>query len=328
MEPDIVSIACELFSIDPTRLIPLPGGHFNAVYEFRREGKLYVLRIAPEDASPEQRRGLFELLSFLADHGAPVSRPVYSASRRLVETIDRGGRCMVVSAFEKARGILAEELPAGLWSDRLFYNIGRATGKLHTVAMQYQPSDPAMRRPQWDEMNAPVISGACVDSSQPLIKEKNESLLRSLRLLPRDHESFGLVHGDLHFGNWYFDGETPSLFDFDDCCYGWFMMDIAMGLFDILVLYPGSDKKAFARRYLRLYLQGYQQEKSLEPFWLRQMPMFLKVHEIWVYLRINQSWSGGELDSWSGKFFPGRRELIENEVPYIDMDFESILEGV
>lgn len=37
-----------------------------------------------------------------------------------------------------------------------------------------------------------------------------------------------------------------TIFDFDDCVYGWFVMDIATLLFDILVVYQGAAKGELA----------------------------------------------------------------------------------
>ena len=50
---------------------------------------------------------------------------------------------------------------------------------------------------------------------------------------------------------------SDTVFDVDDCSYGWYVMDIAMGLFDVLVLYPGEEKVAFAEQFIRDYLHGY-----------------------------------------------------------------------
>ena len=44
-------------------------------------------------------------------------------------------------------------------------------------------------------------------------------------------DSYGLIHTDLHFGNMYYDGQTLTIFDWDDACYKHFISDIAIILF-------------------------------------------------------------------------------------------------
>jgi amicoumacin kinase len=144
--------------------------------------------------------------------------------------------------------------------------------------------------------------------------------------LPKGRDVYGLIHADLHFGNFFVDGESGAitLIDFDDCAYGWYVMDAAMLLFDSLVLYAGADKQAFAERFLSCFLKGYLHENPLSGFWLRQLPHFLKLLEISVYATVYKAYAAGTDDDWIGKFMPGRQARLVNDVPYVGMDFERL----
>jgi len=205
---------------------------------------------------------------FLSTHAASITRPLLSENGKLNELIEQGDDLYIVVAFEKAIGALAEELPVDQWSDELFQNIGKTVGKMHAIAGEYTPSKGVIRRPEWDQGGN--LFNQNTDLSQALFADKKARIREHIQTLPKDKDGYGLIHTDLHFGNIYIhNGEnTITIFDFDDCCYGWYVMDIAVSLFDILVLYPGADKDVFAARYLENYLKGYRTKNPLSAFWV------------------------------------------------------------
>jgi hypothetical protein len=94
-------------------------------------------------------------------------------------------------------------------------------------------------------------------------------------------------------------------------------MDIAMNLFDLVVLYPGADKDEFAGRFLADYLKGYLAENLLDPFWLRQLPHFLKLLEIGIYAQVYRFYDPADQSSWVGKFMTDRKARLEHDIPYL-----------
>jgi len=151
-------------------------------------------------------------------------------------------------------------------------------------------------------------------------------ILEIVRGLPKDRDNYGMIHADFHGGNFFVDVEskTITVFDFDDCCCGWYAMDIAMSLFDILVLYSGQEPQRFAAWFLENYLLGYSGKNGLSPFWIDRLPLFLKLLETGVYTQVYRFYEGSVPDSWVGKFMVDRKERIEGDVPYIDIDFTGI----
>ena len=121
---------------------------------------------------------------------------------------------------------------------------------------------------------------------------------------------FGLIHNDLHFANFIIHPEgRMTIIDFDDCGYGWFAMDIAMALFDVLVLYNApseEESQRFAERFLTNYLAGYRLENELASFWQQQLPKFLKLKELCIYATLNDLPDIAKPGSWVGNFMHGR----------------------
>ena len=117
--------------------------------------------------------------------------------------------------------------------------------------------------------------------------------------------------------------QIVTLIDFDDCAYGWFVMDIAVLLFDILVLYPGTDKDEYGQNFLRNFLTGYLTENHLSMFWLEQLPLFLKLLEINIYDMVAKSYPDNS-DEWVMKFMSGRKERLESDTPYMNLNYSAL----
>lgn len=328
MDPVLLSLACNLHSTSPDELTPLSGGHYNAVYQFPQGDKYAVLRIGIEDCPRNQTLGMLEWLHFLKLAGAPIVAPLPSINNHLLESLKHYGKVYILTAYEKAEGTLAENIPPSEWDDKLFQSIGKAAGKLHHLSAGYRPSRPALTRPSWYDGYEIQEATEKLDRSTDPAREKLADLIHELRQLPNSSTVFGLIHGDLHFANFIIqNNEQVSIIDFDDCVYGWFAMDIAMALFDILVLYnPASeeDSQKFAINFLSNYLAGYRPENDLAPFWLSQIPKFLKLKELCIYATLISHPDIALPDTWVGRFMRDRSARIANDSPYVDIDFDSI----
>jgi amicoumacin kinase len=348
MHPQLLSFACQLYSTSPDVLVPLSGGNSNAVYKFPLHqtahnqtsqvsktckvsgevSKFGVLRIGVEDCPPEQTLGMLEWVRFLSDKGAPVTVPLISINNRMLENLEQDGTRYTVTAFEEAEGTLAEKIPPNEWTDKLFQTIGRAAGKLHHTSLRYKPSRLGFTRPMWfDSYEVHEATKLLATTTNPA-REKLAALLIELKQLPIESAVFGLIHNDLHFANFLIqpDGQV-SIIDFDDCGYGWFVMDVAMALFDVLVLYHPSneeEKERFAFRFMRTYLAGYRQEKEIPLFWQSQLPRFLKLKELCIYATLLSYNEIDPPDTWGGRFMRGRSARIASDAPYVDIDFTTL----
>jgi Ser/Thr protein kinase RdoA (MazF antagonist) len=329
MDQIIFTHAAYCYGVAVSQFKPLSGGHFSDVYEFSKDNRAYVLRIVPpnEEIDLQAMNAILVWTNFLSGHGASVAKPVLSQAGQLVELFEQDHQPYLIVVSTKAKGILAETLPFEQWNPALFERLGRTVGKIHAIARQYIPTDESLRRPDWHAIGNCFNPDLPLDPSEKIIREKQAALLSRVKALPKDETSYGLVHADLHAGNYSIDLETGTitLFDFDDCAYGWYVMDIAMNLFDLVVLYPGADKDEFARGFLADYLKGYLAENPLDPFWLRQLPQFLKLLEMGVYAQLYRFHDPANQSSWAGRFMIDRKSRIEQDIPYVGLNFEKII---
>jgi Ser/Thr protein kinase RdoA (MazF antagonist) len=318
-----INIAASLYSLSEADLQPLRGGHFAQVYGFKRNGRNYVLRLTPpnDDVDITVQKAILVWMAYLAAHGASVPEPLPSKNGNMVEVISSPEGEWLAVAFTQAEGILSEEIPLDRWNDFQFQTLGRSIGKIHSIARGYGPSKDVSFI-DW-ETGGNLFNHQI--ENELWLKDKQFRVLEQIRALPRPADAYGLVHCDLHFGNFFVETQKQivTLIDFDDCAYGWFVMDIAVLLFDILVLYPGTDKDEYGQNFLHNFLKGYLTENHLSMFWLEQLPLFLKLLEINIYDMVAKSYSD-DADEWVMKFMAGRKERLENDTPYTTLDYSAL----
>jgi Ser/Thr protein kinase RdoA (MazF antagonist) len=303
--------------------INLLDGFESYMYEFERDNAAYILRIGHSIRRSEaQIHGEVDWINHLARNGTSVARAVLSTNGHLVETIDDGqGGSFLATAFVRARGRPPVKTD---WTPSMFETYGRLIGRMHALSKSYEPADPAWRRPHMDD---PIM----LDTEQWLRPEDSGVIHRyneirdHLNGLARDdRDAYGLIHQDAHGGNFFIaqDG-TITLFDFDDCVYGWFIYDIAMVVFYAAM--GQEDAGGFTVWFLNHFFKGYDKENSLDPVWMAELPMFLRLREIDLYAVIHRSFDVDNLDDpWCARFMRDRKRRIETAVPFIDLDLESL----
>jgi len=255
----------------------------------------------------------------------------------------QGGQFLVTS-FIKAKG---QQPWVASWTSARYENYGRLIGKMHALAVDYQPV-PAWRRPEWNDVSLNFIE-LYLPESEVIEQQEYVSLMEHIHSLPKDKTSYGLVHQDAHQNNFFMDADgTLTLFDFDDCAYSWFINDIAIVLFYISMDAEElgfKDSASFTHEFMTHFLRGYRQAYALSPVWLKEIPVFLKLRELELYAVVHRDFqidgvehwslesfkqiSGFDVNSdghvWIANFMQDRKTRIEHGLPFIDYDFESLM---
>lgn len=322
----LVAQAAALFGAAPESCQPIRGGNFSKTYTFERDGLPRVLRISPPDpdASEEALAATLAFIDYLAQGGVSVPAPLRSCNGRLIEPVQAEGERHLAMAFEKAPGILGEELSFEVWNPARYAHLGRSVGRMHARAAAYRPASHALERPHWHQ------SGNCFNQDASALEDallqRRQQAVAAVQDFPRHPAGYGLIHADLHGGNFLFDLEREriTILDFDDCVYGWYAMDIAMSVLDFCVLTPQAEKEDFAAAFLRSYLSGYLPEFPLAPQWIERLPAFLKLLETGLYAMCAPFNTSDEPDSWPARFMAGRKERILANQPFLALDFTSL----
>jgi Ser/Thr protein kinase RdoA (MazF antagonist) len=319
---DILQKAMGRFNI-PAEKIHLLDGFESFIYEFSRSDGDYILRVGHSlRRTQELILGEVDWINYLAGGGAGVAKAVFSETGKLVEFIDDGhGDCFMATAFERADGGPPTD---DLWNQDLFQAWGRLLGRIHTLTKDYQPTDPSWCRDEWDSPGN-ILVETWLPPSEVVVLAEFRRLMDHLESLPKDRNSYGLIHQDAHAGNFFVNQDYKiTLFDFDDCVYSWFIYDIAMVLFYGLMGYENDP--TFIKRFTSQFLHGYSQENELDPVWLAEIPNFLKLREIDLYAMIIFTFGGMDKvdDPWCMKYMEGRKDRIEAGLDYIEYDWTSL----
>ncbi|WP_160035340.1 phosphotransferase enzyme family protein [Paenibacillus sp. An7] len=279
------------------------GGFQNFIYECQAENKEYIMRFTPSaHRNQSDVQAELEWILYLAEKGISVSSPVPSTYGRWTETLKLKEMYFTATLFDKAKGKKID-YPDCLKDQELYERLGRVTGRMHALTKSYKPVDPKIRRHDWTD-NYYLKNIDILPDSHTGVRERYLELVRSIQKLPMSEDAYGLIHGDINNAN-YLVGEQGeiTLFDFDEAQYSWFVEDIAIQLYYLMYVYGGEEGKKLredqACRFMEPFLKGYREENQLEDRWLQQMPLFLRLRELIVYIGAFRNFEGDESFSHS-----------------------------
>jgi amicoumacin kinase len=186
--------------------IEILDGFESFIYRYKRSDGHFILRIGHSSRrSPDLIRGEVDWINYLAAGGAQVARSIFSAYGNLVEPLDDGqGEEFLCTAFVHAPG---REIRREHINDNLVINYGRLIGRMHALAKAYHVSNPAWMRYAWD---APENNTAerQMPAEEALALQKYREILAHLQSLPKDEDSYGMIHQDAHLGNAFVDDKN------------------------------------------------------------------------------------------------------------------------
>lgn len=330
---DILEEACRRFGFVKDTLEELEGSAF--VYEGPLDGRACILKITPGihnrdeqiiGATAEQLLGEIDFIRYLDSNGVPVALPIASRAGNWVESIllDEHA-CFLAYAFEKVPGFMYPDADVVEFPEPALVEWGRLFGMMHKLSSRYQPSDPAWSRLGWEHDDL-LDYQSLIPADQPLVWHRYEEMIAALNSLPRDPEVFGLIHGDLHHGNFFDDNGRLIVFDFDAAHHIWFIADIANALINCLPL-PRSEtvkRLEFAIHFLTHLMKGYAIEKAVDQAWLDRIPLFLKLCELLGYSYFHKYWDFSQLSERRQTVLAEVRRRIENNIPVVEFEPDDL----
>ncbi len=287
---NILNQARELYQLNGYELQAVAGheGGRNDIYICSRGGeKKYVLRIsATGDRTEEDYLAETEFVHYLAEGGALVADVIPSKSGRLVERIASENATdkavAFVSLFEFAKGMLLSDngyrYREGAPLTEYFYNTGKTLGAIHRLAKSFTPKH--RRADYFDKFNMDYI-GQLIPDEYAELKAAIADRIRQFRELPRTSDNYGLVHFDFCDGNYHVDMSNGDVtaFDFDNCCYCWYMFDLAhLWTHGIGWFQHESDvnrRKEGMDWYFSYILDGYRSETPVSEEELSKLPLYI-----------------------------------------------------
>lgn len=240
------------------------------------------------------------LLDFLHRRGLPVSYPLRTRSGTVSIELNAPEGKRYATLFTYAPGAI----PIGDLNIKQATKLGETVANLHQAGTEFYCD--AKRKPltldhlldeSWGKI-APFLKL----SDRDYVADAIEQIKQQLQDFPQTSPYWGICWGDPHSGNAHFTGDDqPTLFDFDQCGYGWRAFEI--GKFRQMALGAG-----ISRRVREAFLNGYQSVSALADFERAAIPAFTQAAHIWMwsitlttalhhnYSRLDESYFHGRLE--------------------------------
>jgi len=329
IDPQILSQAAQLFDLHVSDLRPL-GGMEGMALEFKRDGSAFVLKITPKSkenhAESRQLEEKLEFIDYLAENGARVAKPIRSPTGSWVETVETEQSIYLVNTLMKAEGkhFNLYNIPGGNMD--FFRGWGQVTGQMHRLAKSYKSwqKDPGDGSPpseigNWQGEHQFFANWCPYDD----VRTKWIELGQEIEVLPRTRASYGLIHNDLNPWNMIVNpsGEI-TVIDFDVCAYHYFIKDIAIALFHVNWSGnpgKGGSKDDYLTGFFQEFMTAYAHENTLDEIWFKQLPIFIKHHQILLFIVFTDEWKTP--NKWQSDTLRKWQRQILNDTPVLKLQF-------
>ena len=162
----------------------------------------------------------------------------------------------------------------------VYESLGKVVAKFHKATIAWEkPKD--FKRHSFDTdglLGSKPFWGRFWEAQNATTREREKlSLIRNniteiLSKLPRDINSFGMIHADLHSQNVLIQGKSLSVIDFDDSGFGWYGFDLAVAIWDRLDFTATGCHFDIAYKSL---IRGYLEERPNAKDIIETIPTFL-----------------------------------------------------
>lgn len=275
------------YGFDKATLRFVADGNYSAkqFYSFIKNNESYVLRVTKNPANDvDQTRAEMDWLCYLVSKGVSVSKPLKTVNGELAVSVEESGELCVITAYRKAEGRPFDINDPDLWNQKVFHNWGRVMGEMHLVTKDYKPAAGTERyRNIRNNINNNV-------KKFPSVNRIADRLIDEILALPKDRDSYGMIHADLGPTNFLIDGDHINVFDFEECQYSWFAHDIGAAL--TFAMWFGQRNAAgydFTNDIFTSFLAGYLSANNLNDFWLSRIPLFMRLYQIAGFAFMNHT---------------------------------------
>lgn len=289
MNPKLYSI---LDGLEPARsAVCLWGGNADSVehcrtgescvYRFRtNHSRQFFLRLThPEHRNRDELEAEIEFLLHLQGTGVAIAQPARSLSGEYVELQRVSSLVFHAAVFSALQGTRLYFHSEGL-NAQFFSNWGTVLARIHSASDQFGPCG-LHRRYDWNEDYVLSIGLSVPRDREPIVSSVLHDLYAELTELPRSESNFGLIHGDFGLSNMVVHKGLIQAIDFDDCCYNWYIADIANALWPFRSDPPAG--RPDRRQILDWFLQGYQMVRPIDEMIMEKFSSFIRYRTAFLF---------------------------------------------
>ena len=257
------------------------------------DGNTYALRI--------HRKGYHDLEELNSEHvwtsslsnaGLLVPEAVVTRSGEAYTSVSilNSSEYRYVGLVKWIEGTILNDLILGLEEEDVsdvYESLGKVVAKFHKATIAWEQPK-GFKRHSFDIdgfLGDQPFWGRFWEAQNATTREREKlSLIRNniteiLSKLPRDINSFGMIHADLHSQNVLIQGKSLSVIDFDDSGFGWYGFDLAVAIWDRLDFTATGCHFDIAYKSL---IRGYLEERPNAKDIIETIPTFLLMRTLMI----------------------------------------------
>lgn len=243
-------------------------------------------------------------IEYLNQSGFEVVKLIKSKEKKVLEEVNG----FTVICYEKIVGTKATR---STWSDMYFQKLGTFTGKLHKLGKAFEAEN-KFHVKNWNEISKGKFIEYLPRDKRELVK-LYEVLIDEFNTYKINKNNFGIIHYDIHHGNYFLIGNDKriKLFDFEMTCKSWYINDIAVILYYILNSVPISNRTETRDLFFKHFFRGYEEENKIVESEKLKIPKFLLYRDLLVY-------------GFTFRIWKEENEMTENELKFRNKLSDSI----
>ncbi|MEI5908607.1 phosphotransferase [Bacillus spongiae] len=291
--------------------IRLNGGFHNEVFYIPSIDK--VVRISEKRKTKARIVQEIEWMKYLKNNGVEVPS---------VDKVEDKTECLW-TYFEFIKGTQLDVTKDSHWNGCTFEELGRILGRMHALSKNFKVS--AIERPVWTSETTDVFE--IRHKLSPWLKGHYNNFMNNLLLYKKTVDTFGLIHNDFHQGNIIMDqNDSLVTIDFDECSFNWFAQDLAVVFYHAYWQNSSfnDNQDYFTQEFMTHFFNGYKSENFLHEDIIKQIPIFLKLREIFLYQLFITKWDLNNLGNWQQYTLDNLNDNIKGNKPYAGVSDFSI----
>ncbi len=299
-----------LTSLGLSNIKPLNGFH-NHVFEAVDQHTPVIVRVSDRREQADIEAEIDLLLNIKTN--VHVSKP-HKINHHFVHQ----HKAYVVACFKKEKGKNWHETTL---TNQTHYNVGRELGLLH-LALQGRKG---VKRERYDKH--PDIQ--LVSSLESHFQNELKRVLNDLDALNKTSRSYGLIHGDFLFSNMLYEEDKITIIDFDDIEHNFYMYDIAVYLFYLLLGGDPSNMDIDANiDVFNHFMKGYLSVNQQTALDFNHIDLFFRLRQLKLLATIKTKMDEARYRPWQKAYIALIERQVKENQPFIDIPYQKLYQAL
>lgn len=248
----------------------------NIVYSCDSDsGKVYLRLTTPLRRAHAEIQAEINWIEHLAKSGLRVPRIIKDKSGNKIASFNEKDMHFEAVVFSGMGGEHPSKEIAE--NSKFLETLGSLIAQMHVASQYYEGTHQGIKRENWfEERGLRHALAAAKQSKELSLRNQLEESLAWMKSLPQAHENYGLIHADLGSLNLFIEeDDSIGIIDFDDCCYHWFVFDLAIVIFSMAGRFDHATPQPEEIRWLNDLVRGYRTIRPLDQKEIDLIPRFI-----------------------------------------------------